>query len=158
MDLQRHWPTNRFSFMLFNEIQRFLGEIKTDNLTVSNNENMTEITATTLTFRDRTTDITYCADVTLFLQVTSGGLSLTAFFLRPFFAFYCFKCYSGSFSSCKTAFSPNIIPPKHVKQDQIDAKWLGKKFIFWCESRRAGRSLIIVNKSIKETENFIFSV
>ena len=27
------------SFMLFEELQRFLGEIKTDNFTVSNNEN-----------------------------------------------------------------------------------------------------------------------
>ena len=30
-----------FSFMLFNEISRFLGEIKTDNFIVSNNENTT---------------------------------------------------------------------------------------------------------------------
>ena len=45
------------------------------------------------------------------------------------------------------------MPPKHTEQDQIDAKWLGKKLVFWRESRRVGRSLIIVNKSIKETEN-----
>ena len=29
------------SFMLFNDLQRFLGEIKTDNLTVSNSEIIT---------------------------------------------------------------------------------------------------------------------
>ena len=31
-------------------------------------------------FRDRTADVTYCADVTLFLHARSGGLSLTAEF------------------------------------------------------------------------------
>ena len=57
-------------------------------------------------------------------------------------------------------FLPHIMPPnpKHAEQDQIEAKWLGKKLVFWRESRRVGRSLIIVNKSIKETENLIFSV
>ena len=48
------------------------------------------------------------------------------------------------------------MPPKHTEHDQIDAKWLGKKLVFWRESRRVGRSLIIVNKSIKETENLHF--
>ena len=52
----------------------------------------------------------------------------------------------------------HIMPPKHVDQDQIDAKWLGKKLVFLRKSQRVGRSRIIVNKSIKETENFIFSV
>ena len=50
------------------------------------------------------------------------------------------------------------MPPKHAEQDQIDANWLGKKLVFWRESRSVGISLIIVNKSIKETENLIFSV
>ena len=40
-----------------------------------------EITVRTLTFRDRTAEISYCADVTLFLHTTSGGLPLTAAFL-----------------------------------------------------------------------------
>ena len=53
-------------------------------------------------------------------------------------------------------FSPNTIPPKHAEQDQIDAKWLEKKFIFCRESRRADTSLLFVNKSIKETVNLIF--
>ena len=44
---------------------------------------LSKITARMLTFRDRTADITYCADVMLFLHATSGGLSQTAaFFLR----------------------------------------------------------------------------
>ena len=117
------------------------------------------ITARTLTFRDGTADVTYCADVKLFLHTTSGELSLTAAFsLRRFLALYCFNCYLALFSRYKTVFLPNIMPPKHAEQDQIDSKWLGKKLVFWHESRRVGRSLIIVNKSIKETENLIISV
>ena len=42
---------------------------------------LSESTAKKLMFRDRTTDVTYCADVTLFLHATSDGLSLTAAFL-----------------------------------------------------------------------------
>ena len=52
----------------------------------------------------------------------------------------------------QTVFSPNIIPTKHAKQDKIDAEWLGKK------SQRVGESIIIVNKSIKETKFDFFSV
>ena len=108
-----------------------------------------------LTFRERAANVTYCADVTVFLHVTSGGLSLTvAFFLCRFLAFYCFKCCLGSFSRYKTVFSPSIIPLKHAEQDQIDAKWLENTFRR--QSRRVGRCLIIVNKSIKEKENLIF--
>ena len=40
-----------------------------------------EITPTTLTFRDQTVDVTYYADVKLFLHAMSGGLSLTSAFL-----------------------------------------------------------------------------
>ena len=39
----------------------------------------------------------------------------------------------GSFSMCKTAFSPSIIPPKQAEQDQIDEKWLEKSFVLWRE-------------------------
>ena len=92
---------------------------------------LSKITAGMLKFRDRTTDVTYCANVTLFLHATSGGLSLIAAFpLRRFIAFYCFKCYLASFSRYKTACLPNIMPPKHAEEDQIDAKWLGKKIAF----------------------------
>ena len=52
-------------------------------------------------------------------------------------------------------FLSNIMLPKHAEQDQIDEKWLGKKSVFRHESKRVGRRLIIVNKSIKETENLI---
>ena len=45
---------------------------------------LSEITATTFTFRDRTADVTYYADVTIFLHATLGGLSSTAaFFSAP---------------------------------------------------------------------------
>ena len=30
-------------------------------------------------------------------------------------------------------------PPKHAEQDQIDAKCLGKRLVFWRESQRVGR-------------------
>ena len=39
---------------------------------------LSKITERMLTFREPTTDVTYCADVTLFLHATSGGLSQTA--------------------------------------------------------------------------------
>ena len=39
---------------------------------------LSKITARMLTFRDRTADITYCADVTLFLHVTSDCGILSA--------------------------------------------------------------------------------
>ena len=111
-------------------------------------------------FRDQTSDLTYSADITLFLHAISGRLSLTVtVFMCQCLAFYCFKCYFGSFSRCKIAFSPNIVNPKRTEQDQIHMKFeLEKNIVFRCESRRAGRSLIIVNKGLKETENFIFSV
>ena len=72
---------------------------------------LSEIMAMTLTFHDRTADITYCADATLFLHATSGGLSLTAgFFLQRFFAFYCFKCYLAHFLGAKLRFHPILYP------------------------------------------------
>ena len=46
---------------------------------------LSEITATTLTFRDRTADVTYCVDVMLFVHATSGGLSLAAAFVCAHF-------------------------------------------------------------------------
>ena len=55
-------------------------------------------------------------------------------------------------------FLPHIRPTKHAEQDEIDAKWLGKKLAFWRESWRVGKNIIIANKSIKETENLSFSV
>ena len=41
---------------------------------------LSEITARTLTFRGRTADVTYCADVTLLLHTTSGRQTQTAAF------------------------------------------------------------------------------
>ena len=37
------------------------------------------------------------------------------------------------------------MPRKHAEQDRIDAKWLEKKLVFWRESRRIGKSLILEN-------------
>ena len=55
-------------------------------------------------------------------------------------------------------FLSRIRPTKHAEQDEIDAKWLGKKLAFWRLSWRVGKNIIIANKSIKETENLSFSV
>ena len=66
---------------------------------------LSKITARMLTFRDQ----------------------VPAFSLRGFIVFHCFKCYLASFFRYKTVFLPNI---KHAEQDQIDAKWLGKKLVF----------------------------
>ena len=57
-------------------------------------------------------------------------------------------------------FSIRYYVPKNAEQDQIDVKRLGKNLISQCKCRRVGSSLIIVNKSIKETENLLlfFSV
>ena len=55
-----------------------------------------EIKARTLTIYDQPADVTYCADVMLFLHAMSGILSLTAaFILRRFLAFYCFQHFLG---------------------------------------------------------------
>ena len=82
---------------------------------------LSEITAKALTFCDRTDDITYCADLTLFLHATSGGLSITdcSIFLDRFLAFHRFKCYLGSFSRYMyiTVFLPNTVAPKYADQD-----------------------------------------
>ena len=71
-----------------------------------------------LTFCDRTDDVTYCADVTLFLHATSGGLSLTAaFFWTDFSRFIALNAILDSFSRYITVFLPNTIAPKHADQD-----------------------------------------
>ena len=41
---------------------------------------LSEIMVRTLTFRDRTADVTYCADVTLFLQHFSAPISCVLLF------------------------------------------------------------------------------
>ena len=89
------------SELFSDELQRFLNEINSEI-------NKSDIN-----------DVTYYADITLFLHATSGGLSPTeAFSVCWFLAFHCFKCYMASFPRYK----PNIMPPKHAEQDQIDAK------------------------------------
>ena len=51
-------------------------------------------------------------------------------FLGRILAFYCFKCYLGSFSRCKTAFSPTIILPKHAETTKCGREMAGKKCLF----------------------------
>ena len=71
-------------------------------------------------FRDGTVYITYCADIMLFLQEKSGGLSLTVTFsLHQFLAFYCFKCYLASFSRYKTRFLPHIMPLNTLNKTKL---------------------------------------
>ena len=90
---------------------------------------LSKTTVRMLTCRDRTADITY--SLTLFLHATSDGLSQTvAFALLRCLTFHCLKCYLVSFSRYKTAFLPNIMPPKRAEQEQIDTKCLGKKVCF----------------------------
>ena len=44
----------------------------------------------------------------------------------------------------------HIIPTKHAEQDEIDAKWLGKKLDFW----RVGINVIIANKRNRKFDFF----
>ena len=84
-----------------------------------------------LTFHVRTADITYCADETLFLHATSGGLPSTeAFCLCWFLGLYCFKINLASISRYKT--------------------------MYFYSTMYVSKSFIIVNKSIKETKNLSF--
>ena len=60
-------------------------------------------------FRDQTADVTYCANVTLFLYATSGRLSLTAaFFLCPFLAFFALSAIWSHFLGAKPRFHPLV--------------------------------------------------
>ena len=143
-----------FSFMLFNEIWRFLSEIKTDNFTVSNNENTTfgfslfwitcflyfinlrlnvlpygfnvvylsEITATTLKFRDQTSDVTYCADVTccmdvtLFLHTTSGG---RYFFCADFLRFIALNAIWANCLGAKLRYHQILYPLNTLNKTKL---------------------------------------
>ena len=66
-----------------------------------------EITATTLAFRDRTVDVTYCADVSFFLHATSDGLSLSAaFYCADFLRFIALNAIWAHFLGTKLCFHP----------------------------------------------------
>ena len=52
-------------------------------------------------------------------------------------------------SSDLTAFLSHIRPNKHAEQDEIDAKWLGKKLAFWRESWRVDKNIIIAKKLLQ---------
>ena len=72
---------------------------------------LSEVTATTLTFRDPTADITYCADVTLFLHVSRTVTDCGIFFYTDFSLFIALNAIWTHFLGAKLRFSPNIIPP-----------------------------------------------
>ena len=42
-----------------------------------------------------------------------------------------------------------------LTKTNLTQKWLGEKLIYQRKCRRVGRSLIIVNKSVQETENLL---
>ena len=73
---------------------------------------LSEITAKTLTFRDRTAGVTYCADVALFLHATSVGLSLTAvfFFSADFLRFVALNAIWAHFLGAKLRVHPILCP------------------------------------------------
>ena len=78
---------------------------------------LSEITAMTLTFRNHTADITYCADATLFLHMASGGLSLTAgFFLRHFIAL---NVIWSRFLGAKLCFQPILYPLNMLNKTRL---------------------------------------
>ena len=75
------------------------------------------------------------------------------FLLAYLLCFVALNAIWPHFLGTKLRFYPILCPPKHVEQDQIDAKWIEKKWVFWRKSQRVCRNLIIVNKSIKEKKN-----
>ena len=50
------------------------------------------------------------------------------------------------------------MPLNTLRKIKLTQNGYEKNLVFWRKSQRVGRSLIIVNKNIKETENLIFSV
>ena len=115
----------------------FLGEIETDNFTVSNNKKTTtfflllfvilgekscqkglnivkpywfEIMVTTLTFRDRTADVTYCADVTLFLHVRRNVTDCGIFSAPISCVFIALNAIWSHFRGAKLRFYPIVYP------------------------------------------------
>ena len=119
---------------------------------------LSEITATTLTFRVRTVDVSYYADVTLFCTWRQAGCH----WLQHCFCAYSlrFVALNAIWAHClcaKLRFHPILLPAKHAEQDQINAKWL-EESLFYDErvEEQVEAFKIIVTKSIKETENLIF--
>ena len=126
-----------FSYMLSDEIKRFLGENKSENtifiFTVCEKKNwffyelsakslvqkvwnvvqLSKITARTLTFRDRTADVTYYDDVTIFLNART--IIDCSIFLGRFLTYYCFKSYLGSWSLLIFLLWVNFLGTKAVR-------------------------------------------
>ena len=75
---------------------------------------------------------------------------------RRFLAFYCFKCYLVSVYRSKLRFEPISCPLNTLKKTKLTRNGWGKKVSFLTWESKSDRSLIIVNKSIRETENLDF--
>ena len=70
---------------------------------------VSENTATTLTFRDRTANVTYCTNVTIFMHASSGGLWLTGiFFCADFLRFIALNTIWANFRGGKLHFHPLV--------------------------------------------------
>ena len=115
--------------------------------------------ATTLTVRYRTADITYCADVMLFLHATSRiSYWMRHFVCADFLHFIALNAIWAHFLCAKLRFHQYYTHETRSTRPNWRETARKKKFVFWRESRRAGRSLIIINKSLKETENYYYFI
>ena len=87
-----------------------------------------------------------------FLHATSAGLSLTAaFFCADFLRFIVLNAIWSHFIGVYTKYYTSLTRWTRPNWREMARK----KSVFWRECRRVGRSLIILNRSIKETENLL---
>ena len=79
---------------------------------------LSEITATTLTFRDRTSDVTYYADrdVTLFLHTKSGG---RYFFCANFLRFIALNAIWANFLGAKLRYHQILYPLNTLNKTKL---------------------------------------
>ena len=81
-----------------------------------------------LTFRDGTAYVTYCIDQTLFCTGRQADYDwLWHFLCVDFLRFIALNAIWPHFLGIKLCFYPIFMLPKHAKENQIDAIWLGKK-------------------------------
>ena len=83
---------------------------------------------------------------------------LRHFLCADFLHFIALNAIWPHFLGIKPYFYQILCPLNMLNKTKLMRNGWEKKLVFWRESRRVGRSLIIVNKSVKETENLMFSV
>ena len=89
-----------------------------------------KIKAKMLTIRDGTAYVTYCIDQTLFCTGRQADYHwLWHFLCVDFLRFIALNAIWPHFLGIKLRFYPIFMLPKHAKQNQIDAIWLGKKLV-----------------------------